>query len=181
MKKQLFTSFTIVLLIWTITPGYSQSPDSNPGLAYSDEQLISSSEEVPTVKDSAKAIPTEIKKAVKNFSRDYKNIADAKWVKLDHGFSVVYFTVDSVETRLLYNKKGYCENMIRYYFENRLPPAIRHLVKSTYYDFSIYHIIEPTINGVTSYLIQMEDRSAWKTIKVVDGEMEVVEELFKLK
>jgi hypothetical protein len=54
-------------------------------------------------------------------------------------------------------------------------------VKSTYYDFNIYHIIEPTLNGVTSYLVKMEGKSTWKTVKVVDGEMEEVEEYLKLK
>jgi hypothetical protein len=178
MKKQLFTCFTIALLSWTISPSYSQSADR---LIYSDDELIFPSGKIPITKDSLKTIPSEIKKAVKSFTRDYKNITNAKWLRLNHGFSVVYFTVDSINTRLLYNKKGYCENIIRYYFENRLPPAIRHLVKTTYYDFSIYHIIEPTINGVTSYLIQMEGKTSWKTIKVVDGEMEVLEELLKVK
>jgi hypothetical protein len=61
-------------------------------------------------------------------------------------------------------------------------PAIRHLVKSTYYDFNNYHIIEPTLNGVTSLISsKLEGRTTWKTVKVVDGEMEEVEEYFKLK
>src|SRR5207249_3257603 len=109
MKKQLFTCFTIALLISTIVPSYSQRPNSTDRLPYSDEELIFASEKIPRTKDSAQTIPTEIKKAVKSFTRDYKNITNAKWLKLDHGFCVAYFTIDSVKTRLLYNKKGYCE------------------------------------------------------------------------
>jgi len=119
--------------------------------------------------------------AVRNFMKDYKSVTDAKWSKLPHGYSVVTFTVDSIRSRIVYDRGGHCENTVRYYFENRLPPAVRHLVKSTYYDFNIYHIIEPTLNGVTSYLVKMEGRTTRKTVKVVDGEMEEVEEYFKLK
>ncbi len=119
--------------------------------------------------------------AVRNFMQDYKGVTDAKWSKLANGYSAVNFTVDSITTRIVYDRAGHCENIVRYYFENRLPPAVRHLVRSTYYDFNIYHIIEPTLNGVTSYLVKMEGKTTWKTVKVVDGEMEEVEEYLKLK
>jgi len=119
--------------------------------------------------------------AVRNFMKDHTDVTNAKWSKLANGYSAVTFTVDSITTRIVYDGGGHCENIVRYYFENRLPPAVRHLVKSAYYDFNIYHIIEPTINGVTSYLVKMEGKSTWKTIKVVDSEMEEVEEYLKLK
>jgi hypothetical protein len=113
--------------------------------------------------------------------KDYKYVTTAKWSKLSNGDCSVNFTVDSITTKIVYDRAGHCENVVRYYFENRLPPEVRHVVKSNYYDFNIYHIIEPTINGITSYLIKLEGKSTWKTVKVVDGEMEEVEEYLKLK
>lgn len=179
MKKALFTSLAIIL-VCTANTSYSQGSTSSPRLQYSDEELVAS-QTITVTLDSAAFAPAEIRKAVKSFTRDYKDVSNAKWLQLNDGYSVVYFTVDGVKTRLLYNKKGVCESIIRYYFEEKLPTAIRHLVKSTSYDFHIFHVIEPTINGVTSYLVKMEDKTTWKTIKVVDGEIEVVEEYSKLK
>ena len=35
------------------------------------------------------------------------------------------------------------------------------------------------INWKTGYLVKLEDKTSWKTVKVVDGEMEVSEEFLK--
>lgn len=181
MKKTLLNCLTATLLTWTVGISYSQQANANSNVGYSDEELVSSAGRKTFTGSSASKAPAEIKKAVKSFSRDYGYVANAKWLTLDHGFSVVYFTVDGVKTRLLYDKKGRCESIIRYYFEDKLPASVRHIVKTMFYDFNIFHVIEPTINGVTSYLVKMEDKSSWKTVKVIDGEVEVVEEYSKLK
>lgn len=174
----LFLTLTISNLAYSQTLTNPAKLKAQPSI----EKTIPVSKQLNVVGKSDVNFRNEISSnAVRNFMQDYKSVTDARWSNLGHGYCVVNFTVDSIKTRIVYDKGGHCENMVRYYFENRLPPAIRHLVKSTYYDFSIYHIIEPTVNGITSYLVQLEDRSSWKTIKVVDGEMEVVEELLKVK
>jgi len=185
MKKAFVSRFAGLFLSWTITSiTYSQN-SINPARLKAEpsiETIIPASKQLNAAGKSDFNFRNEISsKAVRNFMQDYKTVTDARWSELAHGYSVVNFTVDNIKTRMVYDKRGHCENIVRYYFEDKLPPAVRHLVKSTYYDFTIYHIIEPTINGVTSYLIQMEDSTTWKTIKVVDGEMEVVEELVKVK
>ena len=185
MKKAFVYGVTGLVLPWLITSiSYSQNSANVAKLKISPsiEKIIPTSKQLDTAGSTEFNFRNEISSnAVRNFMKDYKSVTNAKWSKLPHGYSVVTFTVDSIRSRIVYDRRGHCENTVRYYFENRLPPAVRHLVKSTYYDFNIYHIIEPTLNGVTSYLVKMEGKTTWKTVKVVDGEMEEVEEYFKLK
>lgn len=124
-------------------------------------------------------------KAIRNFLRDYKEIADAKWFKLTHennrlnGFRVV-FTLDMVNTMVFYDKKGNYNCSFRYYWEDKLPQAIRHRVKTVYYDFDIGHIAEMNINDKTIYIITVEDKTCWKVIEVAEGkEMVIVKEYTK--
>ena len=117
--------------------------------------------------------------AIRNFIREYKNVSNAKWFESSNGFFVAYFVRDDIRTWVFYNKKGDFERMIRAYNEEKLPADVRHLVKSTYYDFSIYFVTEITTNMQTGYHVKMADKTSWKTIKVVDGEMEVTEEYVK--
>ena len=56
-----------------------------------------------------------------------------------------------------------------------MPRDIRHMVKSAYYDKRSHN------NGENAYLVKMEDKTSWKTIKIVDGEMETMEESIKSK
>ena len=67
--------------------------------------------------------------------------------------------------------------MIRRYYEKELPPEVRHLVKSTYYDFNIFYVSEITWNDKLAYIISMDDKTpndkiSYKIIKVVGSEME---------
>jgi hypothetical protein len=175
MKKTFFAGFTWLLLTCTI---YSQNSRSTAKLApgFSFAGFISSSEELSIARDSITVLLNEIStKAVRDFARDFKNVPDAKWFKKENGFAV-FFAGDSIQTWIFYDKSGNRECVIRDYSENRLPGEIRHIVKSTYYDFSIYLVNEVTINDITGYIIKIRDKNSLKEIKVVDGEMEVMRE-----
>jgi hypothetical protein len=181
MEKTFFPGFTGILLTWIITSVcYSQTPIGSPKPEASLQEIISSVEEINAVKNSAPVRLNEINsRAVRNFVRQYKNVSDAEWFKLKEGF-VVHFTNDGIKSRAFYTKEGRYEGMIRSYFEDKLPREIRHLVKSTYYDFSICHVYEFNVEGITAYLVKMEDKTSWKTIRVIDREMKVMKEYSKL-
>lgn len=185
MKKAFAYGVAALFLPWTITGiTYSQNSANQARLEAqpSVEKIIPTAKQPETGGKTQFTFRNEISDhAVRNFMKDYPYVTNAKWSKLAHGYSAVNFSVDSIKTRIVYDRGGHCENIVRYYFENRLPPAVRHLVKSTYYDFNIYHVIEPTLNGATSYLVKMEGKTTWKTVKVVDGEIEEVEECLKSK
>jgi hypothetical protein len=178
MKKIVSICFTFFLAsLMAVNSVYSQIADGNTNTKW---LYRSSQEETSSTKSPASVYLNDINpKAVRNFLLDYTNVTDAKWSKLESGFTVVRFTTDGVHTRILYNRTGLCENVIRDYHEDKLPREIRHIVKRTYYDFSIYFISEVTIKDITAYIIQIEDKTSWKILKVVDGEMEIIRELTK--
>ena len=117
-------------------------------------------------------------KAMKNFTRDYKNPSSTTWFKLQDGF-VVYFTQKEIAMRVAYDKKGNYLWTIRNYSENELPFEVRDLVKSRYYDFTIHHIDEVKSNEGIAYTIKLEGKTTWKTIKVVNSEMTVINDYVK--
>ena len=180
MEKVLFTCFTSILLSCTITSSHSQSPNNAANPGSSNKEYTSSLKETNSPDGSGSVFLNEIStKAVRNFIRNYKNVSDVQWFRFDKGFSVAYFTMDGIRTRVFYDKKGNCEGMIRDYFEDQLPLEIRHLVKSTYYDFSIYLINEVTINRTTAYIVKIQNKTSLKTIVVVNDEMVIMEEYTK--
>jgi hypothetical protein len=175
MKKAFFPLLLVALTISNIT--YAQGLANATKSKKQIENIISESN-TDVKNDSAVWNGINVN-AIRNFMREYKNVSDTKWFESSNGFFVAYFVRDDIRSWVFYNKKGDFERMIRAYNEEKLPAAVRHLVKSTYYDFSIYFVTEITTNMQTAYHVKMADKTSWKTIKVVEGEMEVTEEYVK--
>lgn len=97
---------------------------------------------------------------------------------MPNGF-LAEFVENNVEVRVVYNKKGGWVYTIRQYTEKELPVEIRKLVKQTYYDETIGLVKEVIQDGYTVYVIHIENEARWKTIRVRDGEMEVVQDFKK--
>ena len=183
MKKEFIGSFTGVFISWIILS--IANGQINNGIAQvktesQPEKIIPEAKQLNLNLDSGFTYRNEVNtKAVRNFIRKYKNVADARWFKSANGLLVAYFISDSIQNWVFYNDRGDCEFSLRHYTEEKMPYDIRHLVKSKYYDYSIYHIAETTRNEKIAYTIKLEDKKSWKTIRVTDGEMEVIEEFLK--
>jgi len=117
-------------------------------------------------------------KAVKNFSKNYKN--NAAWSEITDGY-IANFSEDGIKTKVYYDKKGRLIGQLRSYEESKLPRDIRHLVRSQYYDFHINYVNELSALNTTVYLVKIEDKTSFKTIRVVDGEMTETEAFDKSK
>jgi len=128
--------------------------------------------------------PEEINpKALKNFKYTHKNITDESWTKLEDGFSVRFIS-DGIKTTICYDKKGKWFGSIKIYGEEKLLREVRHVVKSTYYDYNIVYIQEIETNdsdGVPTYIVCVEDKTKIKMIRVIDGEMSEWKEFIKMK
>jgi hypothetical protein len=118
--------------------------------------------------------------AVRDFTKNFKNATDVKWVNHENGTSV-YFSIDGAKMRSTYNTKGKREYSLKYYDESRLPTDVRHLVRSTYYDYGITIATEVARNERVSYLVKMENDKEYLTVKVNDGELSVFEKTTKVK
>lgn len=85
--------------------------------------------------------------------------------------------VSAQSTRVFYDKKGRVRFTIDYYSEKELPTEVRAIVKPVYYDYTILTVEEVKLNGRSIYLIDMQDSTTIKTVRVADGEMELIRDL----
>jgi len=183
MKKQFFRYTTgFIPLIAMVTCTYAQSSNSSLPVnnntskewAYNNK---SKAFEMPATGNIATASISA--KAVKNFTKTYKEADNAGWFVIKDGY-LAEFKHDGITTKVYYDPKGRWVGNIRSYFEEKLPRSIRHLVKSHYYDYNIYYVHEVTVaDGITVYLVKIEDKISLKTIRVQDGEMDEFEVLKK--
>ena len=122
-------------------------------------------------------------RAIKDFMNTHKNVTGESWMKTKDGFSV-RFNSDDVRTTIYYDKKGNWSGSIKIYGEEKMLRDIRHLVKSTYYDYNIVYAqeIETTdSDGVPTYVVCVDDKTKIKMIRVVNGEMSIWKEYAKTK
>jgi glycogen debranching enzyme len=117
-------------------------------------------------------------RAERDFSERFEAADKADWVEIKEGFAAK-FVNDGVDTKVFYNHKGRWFATIRIYDQYSLPKDVRKEVRSTYYDYNIYMVIEVTVGDKTAYLVKIEDEKSMKTIRVLDGEMDVYEEFAK--
>jgi hypothetical protein len=82
-------------------------------------------------------------------------------------------------SRDFYDKKGRLLFTIDYYGEKGLPATVRSLVRSVYYDYTIRTVEEVKFAAGHVYLVDMQDDTTIKTVRVADGEMEVVRDLVR--
>ncbi|GEM_PF-2336227 len=114
-------------------------------------------------------------RALKDFNKTYGEVSDAKWYSIKTGF-VVCFTDNGIKTSVFYSRTGAVDSRILYYAEDKLPAGIRHLVKSNFYDYTISFVNEVHKDGVTAFLVKIRNNKTLKTVKVIGGEWEVIEE-----
>ena len=118
-------------------------------------------------------------KAVKSFSKSYKK-SHATWFAIPDGF-VAIFSENGIKTKVYYDNKGRLIGDIQTYQEDKLPKEIRHQVKSTYYDFNIMVVNELTVGSEKVYLVKIEDKTSFMTLRLQNGEMTETEVYQKSK
>jgi len=147
-------------------------------LASSNEKLMALNSKSKNLTKTASNTADINIKALKKFKKDFPGNTNDIWAKTNNGY-VVRFTSNTVQNWAFLTRHGNCQISMRYYTEKELPASVRNQVKSTYYDFSITSVKEISNNKSTAYLVTIEDETTWKIIRVVDGEMDVLEEYTK--
>jgi hypothetical protein len=115
---------------------------------------------------------------IRSFYKTYGELTDVKWFKSATGFGVK-FKYNGIKKTVYYTLHGLVDTEILYYSEDELPPQIRHLVKSHFYDYAITYVTEVHKNDAIAFYVKVEDKSTIKTIKIVEYEWEVVENIVK--
>jgi Zn/Cd-binding protein ZinT len=117
-------------------------------------------------------------KALHDFTKTFKNVSNEDWYLIKNGYMAKFENQD-ILYRVLYNKKGKWAATYSYYNEGQLSAGLRNLIKSTWYNATITQVTEVKYGGKAAYLINIEDNTSIKTIKVVNDEMEVYQEIIK--
>lgn len=112
---------------------------------------------------------------IKKFTKQYGNCTSATWTKDNMGF-VVWFTSNGIQNRVFLTKHGNYQGSIRYYTEKDLDAAIRHQIKSMYYDFAITAVQEVQYGSETVYLVTIADATTLKVLRVKANQLDVWEE-----
>lgn len=119
-------------------------------------------------------------RAVRDFVSRNENATDVAWFSLKDGF-IVRFVADSIYARSAYRKNGIWVYTIRQYEEAKMLKAIRHIVKSTYYDYSITLVEQIELpDEPVKYLVHLQDAVSWKNVLVSNGQLELIEHRTKL-
>src|SRR4030095_3850802 len=184
MKKKLFAFCADAILLLTIVlSSNAQNLDSvgKPDLhSFNNTTYAVFHEKNRTGDSGSLRLNERNSNAVRSFARDFRNVSDVRWIKSEKGFFTAYFVDNDIQNWIVYNSRGSCEAMIRYYYEEKLPYSVRHIVKSAYYDFSIFCVNEITVNGTTAYTVTLTDKTRdtifWKIVQVVDSEMVLIKE-----
>jgi|SRR5436190_7306482 len=120
-------------------------------------------------------------RAVKDFVNTHKNVQGESWMKTKDGFSVRFIS-DGIRTTIYYDRKGNWAGSIKYYGEEKMLHDIRHIVKSTYYDYNIVYTQEvetPDSDGIPTYVVCVEDKTRIKMIRIRESEMSEWKEFTK--
>ena len=118
-------------------------------------------------------------KAIKDFKERYNNIKNAMWFSDQNGFES-YFVQNGFGNRAFYGKKGHWLYSLILYTEHELPSDVRASIKSTYFDFAITLVEEVQTNYGVIYIVNLEDKSNIKILKVNDlGEINILLETIK--
>jgi len=123
-----------------------------------------------------------LSKAVRDFGKRFKQSMAVTWLEAHDGYRAK-FDNDGITIWVDYDKKGCWTHTIRIYGEHNLPPDIRHLVKSNYYDHAIKTVHEIEFpNQVAEglcYIIRLENEKSFMDLRFYNGEMEVIKQWMK--
>ena len=117
-------------------------------------------------------------KAVRNFEKTFRNVNTEKWYSIKGGF-LAEFSLNTTKTRVVYDKKGNWSFSVSYYDEKSLPADIRAIVKPVYYDYTISRVEEVHAADKTFYFVHVQNESNLKTLRICEGEMDLIADFQK--
>ena len=181
MKKVLNSSLAVILITAMVNTASAQGDKAQPQKVKFDKNSVEhkeSSNSSPFVSSMNSADVN--KRAVKDFEKSFKNAASAIWYPNGKGFTV-RLNENGTKTSVDYDKKGNWKSTVSYYGEDKMSKDLRKQIKSTYFDYQINQVIEiHTLEG-SAFIVQLEDAKSFLNIRVIEGEMNVHEEIRKQK
>ena len=119
-------------------------------------------------------------KVNKAFSQFFQNASNLRWYEINKKFLVTFIQNDQ-DNRALFTKNGQLVYHISYGTEQHLPPDMRHLIKSTYYDQTITRVLKVNQDKRNIWVISLEDAKDYIMARVEDMELEETQRMHKTK
>jgi hypothetical protein len=164
--KQLLSSIVILALFATAKNAQGQSENA---LAFNDTRAVNVSNS-----STSKISKTSVNlKALKDFSKSFHEVSNEKWFKVPGGV-IANFLTKGIDFRIKYDEKGKWLYNLLTYPEDNLPSDVRSLIRSRYYHYQIEYCNEYQLSNSAVYIVKMNDDKSIKTIKIADGEIEVI-------
>jgi hypothetical protein len=160
--KQLFSTFAVLLITVLINNANAQ----HKSLATENNFRYDAAGKAATATDVNK-------KALKDFDKSFRNVANVKWYTVSDGFFASFY-VNGIETKVAYDKKGNWHCTVRILEESQLPFEVRDGVKRMYYDSKILVCYEIKHTDGVAYIVKTEDNKSLKTLRVINGEVEII-------
>jgi hypothetical protein len=112
-------------------------------------------------------------KATRDFWQRAGDQNNAQWYKTTTGYLAEFYD-GQTQAHYLYDHKGNFAYSILTYSEKEMPAAVRHLVRSNYYDYNIGWVKEVNEDETTAYVVHVEDAASWKDLVVQNDEIRVL-------
>ena len=174
--KKIFSALKGTVLFALISINYTNGQDVASGNSKFPNATIFSATGVVN-KASVPAVTANVnKRAIMDFEKVYKNKVLPVWSLMESGGYTASFAEGEMQNCVYYDKKGTWICNIKRYNESKMSREIRNIIKPVYYDYTILGISEITAPGNIVHLVYLsEDANNFKTVRICDGLMEVIE------
>ncbi len=164
MKKICFPLLAVLL----VTTGDAQSQTSANGLAFGRQATV-----LPD--KPAESLYLANTRALRSFRKQFGAVEQESWYTTNEGLRVK-FVQGGILQSADYSTGGRLQYLVKTYGEELLPRAVRNRVKSEYFDHSIFLVQEIQCPlHETIYLVKIEDKTSWLTLRVSDQDIGVLE------
>jgi hypothetical protein len=145
------------------------SAQNNNDVALNLKSLISAT----LIEKASEAKVTEVNhRAMRDFTRAFKNAPETKWFKTDKGY-FASFSENGKNTKVVYDNRGQRTYSIISYPESKLNRQVRSRVKSVYFDATIIGVHQFEFDNKTIHVIKMLDQnSKFVTLAVTDEQIQ---------
>jgi hypothetical protein len=119
-------------------------------------------------------------RALAHFKQHYGDIQNVSWINnKDRSMFCVFHEGDNT-TRVFYDKQGYWQSTLVSYSPAGLASDVKDLVMDNFTGYTISYVNEIRLPGEEpAYVINIEDKNHIKVVQVVNGEIDVTEDLRK--
>lgn len=172
MKTKIILSLVGCLLCVMITNvSFSQVPAENNDVNKTVAMSIKHERKIAGSENAA----TTNKKIQKSFNGNFVGATGQYWSLTGKNFHCSFY-INDIPVSALFDKHGDLIYAITYDKDGDVPSDIRKIVKSEYFDYAITTAMEVKQNGRDIWIINMKEEPTHLTVRVENGEMEVVEQ-----